>query len=347
MFTVASNFLALIQQQEQLRVQRENLAADSALEQQIQTYVNAGARTIADLYQQQANVASARSPWWRRSAPRSWRAWISWRRCSSTRAASMSSSARRTRSSLQPQTLPRSMTCSRARSQQRTDIDAEEARVDAAEQNIRVARAGHWPDVSLSAGYSSGYTSVSPFSFSDQLDQRRGGSVGLNVSVPLFDRGAPRQCHATRGAADAKRAPRAREPAAGCRPAGAPRAAGLPRRAGTARSAAEAQLRAAELALQTSQERYQRRRRDAGRAVAGARHAGAGGERSRERRATTCCSSARSSTTTWASSIPARYLRALEPDALSRQAPSASSTRCSAVSVFAFTLCHAHSPRAP
>ena len=59
-FTVASKFLALIQQQEQLRVQRENLAAASALEQQIQTYVDAGARTIADLYQQQANAASAR-----------------------------------------------------------------------------------------------------------------------------------------------------------------------------------------------------------------------------------------------------------------------------------------------
>src|SRR5262249_2656816 len=59
-FTVASNFLTLIQRQEQLRVQRENLQAASLLEKQIQQYVDAGARTIADLYQQQANVASAR-----------------------------------------------------------------------------------------------------------------------------------------------------------------------------------------------------------------------------------------------------------------------------------------------
>jgi hypothetical protein len=34
-FTVASNFLALVQQQEQLRVQRENLAAQEAQEKQI------------------------------------------------------------------------------------------------------------------------------------------------------------------------------------------------------------------------------------------------------------------------------------------------------------------------
>ncbi len=59
-FTVATNYLVLISQQEQLQVQRENLSAQAALEQQIQTYVDAGARTIADLYQQQANVASAR-----------------------------------------------------------------------------------------------------------------------------------------------------------------------------------------------------------------------------------------------------------------------------------------------
>ena len=59
-FTVATNYLALISQQEQLQVQRENLSAQAALEQQIQTYVDAGARTIADLYQQQANVASAK-----------------------------------------------------------------------------------------------------------------------------------------------------------------------------------------------------------------------------------------------------------------------------------------------
>jgi outer membrane protein len=35
-FTVASNFLALVTQQEQLRVQEENLAAQQALEAQIQ-----------------------------------------------------------------------------------------------------------------------------------------------------------------------------------------------------------------------------------------------------------------------------------------------------------------------
>jgi outer membrane protein len=59
-FTVASNFLALVQQQEQLRVQRENLAAQEAQEKQIKAFVDAGSRPISDLYQQQATVAAAR-----------------------------------------------------------------------------------------------------------------------------------------------------------------------------------------------------------------------------------------------------------------------------------------------
>src|SRR5690349_2521470 len=60
-FTVASNFLALVQQQEQLRVQRENLAAQEAQEKQIKAFVDAGSRPISDLYQQQATVAATRS----------------------------------------------------------------------------------------------------------------------------------------------------------------------------------------------------------------------------------------------------------------------------------------------
>jgi outer membrane protein len=55
---------------------------------------------------------------------------------------------------------------------------------------VKAARAGWWPTVSLTAGYSSAYSSATDLSFADQLDQRRGGSVGIGVSIPLFDRGS-------------------------------------------------------------------------------------------------------------------------------------------------------------
>ena len=42
----------------------------------------------------------------------------------------------------------------------------------------------------MSLGYNSGFTSLTNESFATQLNQRKGGSVGLSLSVPLFDRGA-------------------------------------------------------------------------------------------------------------------------------------------------------------
>jgi len=59
-FTVASNFLTLVTDQEQLKVQQENLTAQAALEAQIEKMVQAGSRAISDQYQQQAVVAAAR-----------------------------------------------------------------------------------------------------------------------------------------------------------------------------------------------------------------------------------------------------------------------------------------------
>lgn len=255
-FTVASNYLALIQNQEQLRVQRENLAAEQQLLEQIQSYVNAGARTIADLYQQQANAASAR-----------------FSVVEGERATELSKVELMQTLLLDPYgtyefeaPAPDTLSSSRepgdiqsllARAyEQRTDLDAEEARVRAAEQSIRIARSNRWPLVSLSAGYSSGYTSASDFSFADQLDQRRGGSVGIGVSLPLYDRSAT--ASATRRAElqteSARISLETRQNDVGLQV----RRASLDYRAALEQfTNAEAQQRAAELALKTSQERYQ------------------------------------------------------------------------------------------
>jgi outer membrane protein len=187
-FTVASNFLTLIQRQEQLRVQRENLEAATALERQIQQYVDAGARTIADLYQQQANTAAARF------------AVVDAARTEQLARVDLIGTLQLDPTGTYEFQAPPDTTATAASDQfelldlqtraagQRIDLKAEQARVDAADQSVRVARSNRWPTVSLSAGYSSAYSSASPFSFGDQLDQRRGGSVGVGVSVPIFDR---------------------------------------------------------------------------------------------------------------------------------------------------------------
>ena len=255
-FTVASNFLSLIQQREQLRVQRENLSAESALEEQIQSYVNAGARTIADLYQQQANVASAR-----------------FAVVTAERAAELTKVDLMQTLQLDPQGIyefqapppeslasagePADLTILLERAYaQRSDLDAQQSRVDAADQGIRIARSGYWPRVSLNAGYNSGYTSSSEFDFIDQLDQRRGGSVNLGVSIPLFDRNSV-QIASRRAELRKENARIAFE--SQLNDVGLQvRRAHLDHRAAQEQlSAAEAQQRAAELALQAAQDRYQ------------------------------------------------------------------------------------------
>jgi outer membrane protein len=254
-FTVASEFLALIQQGEQLRVQRENLAAQTALEEQIQTYVDAGARTIADLYQQQANVAGSRL------------AIVEAQRATelakvdligalqlnprgayefeSPAAESIAAASERpVLASLMDQALAA-----------RADLSAQQARVEAAGQNVRVAKGGRWPTVSLSAGYGTSYNSASDIDFSSQLNDRQGGSIGLSVSIPIFDRGGVRaETRRAEIAADnASIAFEAQRNEVGLQV----RRAYLDyRSAGEQLEAAEAQQRAAALSLEATQDRY-------------------------------------------------------------------------------------------
>jgi outer membrane protein len=190
-FTVVSNFLALILQREQLQVLRENLAAEVTLEEQIREYVTAGTRASADLYQQQANVASARlSVIQAENAAELSKVDLlrtlqldpfqSYEFRSPAIEAIFSSGAM----DLQ-ELVGRAL-------ERRADLRAEEARVAALEQSVRVASSGYWPTVSLAAGYGSSYTNALPLGLHDQLDAYRNGSVSVNVSVPLFDRSVTR-----------------------------------------------------------------------------------------------------------------------------------------------------------
>jgi outer membrane protein len=255
-FTVASNFLTLISRQEQLRVQRENLEAATALERQIQQYVDAGARTIADLYQQQASAAAARF------------AVVEAERAAELARVDLIETLQLDPTAIYEFQAPRDTTATAQSDQfelgnlqtraasQRVDLRAEEKRVDAADQSVRVARSNRWPTLSLNSGYSSAYSSASPFGFSDQLDQRRGGSVSLGVSVPIFDRGTT--SNATRRAEIQADNERLQLETLQQDVALQVRRSFLDFQTAKEQLVnAQAQLRAAELSLQASQDRYQ------------------------------------------------------------------------------------------
>ncbi|HET9012136.1 MAG TPA: TolC family protein, partial [Gemmatimonadaceae bacterium] len=188
-FVIASDFLALITQQEQLRVQQENLSAQEQELAQLEQFVRAGTRPIGDLYQQQAAVAATRL------------AVVSARRATEVAKVNLIQELlldpRLDYTFVTPTTvgagtspafnLDSLISVALAR---RVDIQAQALRVQAAEREIRIAEGGRLPLVTGSAGYGSGYNSASDGGFLAQLDQRRGGSLGVGVSVPIFDRGA-------------------------------------------------------------------------------------------------------------------------------------------------------------
>jgi outer membrane protein len=71
----------------------------------------------------------------------------------------------------------------------RSDIAALESPLNAARQAIQVASARRWPTVSLTASYGTGYSSAAGYTFADQINRQLNGSIGLSISMPLFDGG--------------------------------------------------------------------------------------------------------------------------------------------------------------
>ncbi|MGE5175559.1 MAG: TolC family protein [Hyphomicrobiales bacterium] len=255
-FTVISQFLSHLEKREQLRVQRANLTAQRSLLDQIQAYVTAGRRPVADLYQQQASVASADLAVVNaeRDAAVSATDLIQTLDLDPTgayrfTAPAMGDSVPAERSIALDDLLGRALRA-------RPDLNADSLRVLAARQGVRLAKSDAWPSLTLSGSYGSDWVSTGAANFGDQLDQRRSGSISLGLGIPIFDRLAAR----TNGQRAQIQADNARLDAEATRQEVAleVRQAYLNYRAAHAQHrAADAQVAAAEQALQAVQDRYQ------------------------------------------------------------------------------------------
>jgi outer membrane protein len=188
-FTVASDFVALTNQQEQLTVQGQNLTTQQAQQDLIQKFVDAGSRPVSDLYQQQAAVASAKL------AVAQARRAVELAKVDLIQALQLDPAS--TYDFVAPKlgavdtTRVYNLDSLVARAYaSRADLKADASRVDAAAQDAKAAAAGKLPTISVTGGYNSAYSSASDLSIANQLNQRSGGSIGIGVSIPLFDRGA-------------------------------------------------------------------------------------------------------------------------------------------------------------
>ena len=70
----------------------------------------------------------------------------------------------------------------------RPEIESGKLDIEAADLGIKVARAGYIPSISLTAGIGSTNANGNDFTFSEQIKQNWNNSLGVTLSIPLFDR---------------------------------------------------------------------------------------------------------------------------------------------------------------
>lgn len=69
----------------------------------------------------------------------------------------------------------------------RPEIEAGQLNVEAAETDIKIARAGYIPTLSLTAGIGTSHANGTDFTFSEQIKQNWNNSFGLSLSIPIFN----------------------------------------------------------------------------------------------------------------------------------------------------------------
>ena len=187
-FNVMSSYLSLVESQEQIEVQERNLATVEEQLRQIQVRVDAGARPISDLYQQEASVASARL-----SAVQTERgvivATMNLIRLLQLDPDGEYQFVRPELGPLSTDVASLDLTSLSTRAfAQRPDLRASELSLVSAEQSLKIAKASRWPSLSLSVGYNSGsFNTNANGAFLDQWDRGRRGNLSVNVSVPVLD----------------------------------------------------------------------------------------------------------------------------------------------------------------
>lgn len=228
-FDVASRFLQVMLDKEIVGIRSENLEAQRAQLAQIEALVDGGVRARADVFSQRAAVAGAQGAVLQAEQAIE---------LSETRLVEVLHldpfeeyrfiTPSLDGESLTPETVSLDALLNSAY-ERRTDLQAQERTIQAAETGVAVARSGRLPTVDFQAGFNTGYSSLQqrlvnpdaesgtlplttiegdpillggvPFELPIQTEpelegtplftqfaDNRGGSIGLTVSIPIFDR---------------------------------------------------------------------------------------------------------------------------------------------------------------
>jgi outer membrane protein len=187
-YTAITNFIGFVSAQSQLTVQQQNLAAVEAQLQVVETKEALGDAPKTDVYNQRALVANARLTLAQAD-----------QNVESTRIDLMQALQLDPTQNYEfvAPVIPDSIVVApinvdslvRLAQSQRADVAAARDRVLAAGQDVKVARAGRWPTITLGGNYATAYTSAGDSGVLSQFNQRRGGGASLGISLPVLDRG--------------------------------------------------------------------------------------------------------------------------------------------------------------
>ena len=188
LFETISVFLQAVLDSELIAIQNENLDAQRKQLALIQEFYNAGNRSLADVLQQKAAISQSELQALntvRNYEISKYQLMLVLGQSPATAMEIVSPDIER----LLPK-LGENAGTAIFQPDNRPDLLAQRRQIDASSQGIRIAKAGYFPTLSLSFSTNSNYRTLSNIGdFSDQFfDLNPSFSIGLQLSVPLFDR---------------------------------------------------------------------------------------------------------------------------------------------------------------
>ena len=187
-FTVASRFITVLSDDELVQVAIQNLKSQQDLEQQIEAFQRAGVRSVTDLYQQQAATAQAEFKLFdaRRNLQVARLQRLQSLGCTPPATVEVVPPDSRDLPALLGSLEPAEVFAQALAL--RPDLLAQQRQITAANQQIRLARAGYLPSLDLQASGGTSYSSTESGNLGGQLDDNRDASLGLRLTIPIFDR---------------------------------------------------------------------------------------------------------------------------------------------------------------
>jgi outer membrane protein len=187
-FNTASGYLEYLLNQELLEIDLENLETANRQLEQVRAQVEVGARPNVDLLNQESAVADAELQVVNRENQ------LNMSRLNLIRQLQVDPLGDYEFVSPEIETeyvIPQEYdlrTLISAALENRSDLRSEENSIQATLHQLRATRANLYPSLNLNGSVGTSYSSVNPFSYTDQFfDQNISRSIGASISIPIFD----------------------------------------------------------------------------------------------------------------------------------------------------------------